>query len=123
MIEKMSHFRNLFDLDNKEWTNVEYIHQIYDQTLGSYPMINLGKFVIYGGALSICLATSQICGGIPYLVEAFAGGLACLSGLSLIMLSDTQFENYVKHLEAKSRLKKFGIKKNNYLETKKEKEL
>ena len=123
MIEKMSHFRNVFNLDNKTWEDVEYANQIYAETVGTFPMVNLGKFVIYGGALSICLATSQICGGIPYLVEAFAGGLACLSGLSLIMLSDTQFENYVKHLEAKSRLKKFGIKKNNYLETKKEKEL
>ena len=123
MIEKMSHFRNVFNLDNKTWEDVEYANQIYAETVGTFPMVNLGKFVIYGGALSICLATSQICGGIPYLVEAFAGGLACLSGLSLIMLSDTQFENYVKHLEAKSRLKKFGIKKNIHTETKIEKEL
>jgi len=124
MIEKLSFFRNIYELDCKKWKDIEYIKKVYEETLNSYPMVNLGKITFYGGALVCFFATTQVFENPVCIVQQVAGAVACASGCSIALLPAKQFENYINHIEAGARLKKYGIKKEIDAQLKsKEKEL
>ena len=124
MIEKLSFFRNEYDLDCSKWKDIEYVKKVYEETLNSYPMVNLGKITFCGGALVCFFASTQIFENPACIVQQVAGAVACATGCSIAILPDKQLENYINHLEAGVRLKKYGIKKEIDTQLKsKEKEL
>ena len=111
MIEKLSFIRKDYDLDNAMWANVEYVQKVYVETLGEYPMVNLGGLVFCGGVITTVLSTVCFLENPACIIEQIAGCLACSAGVSVILFSNGQFENYIKNKEARVRLKKYGIKK------------